>query len=53
MCIGQHVAKMELSIAIDAVLDLFPGIRLDPASPPPVIAGSMLHGAASVPVIWD
>ena len=53
MCIGQYLAKMELSIAINAVLDLFPNIRLDPDRPAPVIAGSMLRGASSVPVIWD
>lgn len=53
MCIGQYLAKLELSIAINAVLDLFPNIRLDPDRPAPVIAGSMLRGASSVPVIWD
>jgi len=53
MCIGQYVAKMELSIAINAVLDLFPNIRLDPDRPAPVIGGSMLRGASSVPVVWD
>ncbi len=53
MCIGQYLAKMELSIAINAVLDLFPNVRLDPDRPAPVIAGSMLRGASAVPVIWD
>ncbi len=53
MCIGQYVAKMELSIAVNAVLDLFPNVRLDPDRPAPVIAGSMLRGASSIPVIWD
>jgi cytochrome P450 len=53
MCIGQYLAKMELSIAINAVLDLFPNVRLDSDRPAPVIAGSMLRGASSVPVIWD
>ena len=53
MCIGQYLAKMELSIAINAVVDLFPNVRLDPDRPAPVIAGSMLRGASSVPVIWD
>lgn len=53
MCIGQYLAKMELTIAINSVLDLFPNVRLDPDRPAPVIAGSMLRGASSVPVIWD
>lgn len=53
MCIGQYLAKMELTIAVNSVLDLFPNVRLDPDKPAPVIAGSMLRGASSVPVIWD
>lgn len=53
MCIGQYVAKLELSIAVNAVLDLFPNIRFDPDKPAPVIAGGMLRGASAVPVIWD
>jgi cytochrome P450 len=53
MCIGQYVAKMELNIAVNAVLDLFPNVRLDPSKPAPEIAGSMLRGSSSIPVIWD
>jgi cytochrome P450 len=53
MCIGQYVAKMELNIAVNAVLDLFPNVRLDPSKPAPQIVGSMLRGASSIPVIWD
>jgi len=53
MCIGQFVAKIELHCAINAVLDLFPNVRLDPDRPAPIIEGAMLRGASSVPVIWD
>lgn len=53
MCIGQFVAKIELNCAINAILDLFPNIRLDPDKPAPQIAGAMLRGAKSVPVLWD
>jgi cytochrome P450 len=53
MCIGQFVAKMELKVAINAILDLFPNIRLDPDYPAPVIEGVMLRGASHVNVIWD
>jgi cytochrome P450 len=53
MCIGQFVAKIELQCAINAVLDLFPNVRLDPGKPPPVIEGAMLRGASAVHVIWD
>jgi cytochrome P450 len=53
MCIGQFVAKIELQCAINAILDLFPNVRLDPSKPRPKIEGAMLRGANSVSVIWD
>jgi cytochrome P450 len=53
MCIGQFVAKVELNCAINAILDLFPNIRLDPDMPAPVIEGAQLRGASHVHVIWD
>lgn len=53
MCIGQFVAKLELSAAVNAVLDLFPNVRLDPDQPAPEIQGGQLRGASSIQVIWD
>ncbi|WP_313054255.1 cytochrome P450 [Pseudomonas lopnurensis] len=53
MCIGQFVAKVEISCAINAVLDLLPNLRLDPDQPPPVISGAQLRGASHVHVVWD
>jgi cytochrome P450 len=53
MCIGQFVAKMELNCAVNALLDLFPNLRLDPDQPLPVIEGAQLRGASNVHVIWD
>lgn len=53
MCIGQFVAKVEIAAAVNAILDLFPNIRLDPDQPAPVIHGAQLRGAKSIPVIWD
>lgn len=53
MCIGQFIAKTELQVALNAILDLFPNIRLDPEQPRPEITGAQLRGPHSVPVIWD
>jgi cytochrome P450 len=53
MCIGQFVAKIELQCAVNAILDLFPNVRLDPDQPAPLITGAQLRGAKSVAVIWD
>ncbi len=53
MCIGQFVAKLELNCAVNAILDLFPNVRLDPSMPKPVIEGAQLREAHEVHVIWD
>ncbi|WP_066341477.1 cytochrome P450 [Azohydromonas lata] len=52
MCIGQFIAKTELQVALNAVLDLLPGVRLDPAQPAPQITGAQLRGPHAVPVVW-
>ena len=53
MCIGQFVAKVEISCAVNAILDLFPNLRLDPSEPVPLIGGAQLRGVSKLPVIWD
>lgn len=53
MCIGQYIAKTELIVALNAVLDLFPNLRFDPSQPKPEIKGAQLRGPHTVPVIWD
>jgi cytochrome P450 len=53
MCIGQFIAKTELSVALNAILDLLPNLRLDPAKSAPKITGAQLRGPHEVHVIWD
>ena len=53
MCIGQFIAKTELQVALNAVLDLLPNLRLDPDKPAPKIAGAQLRGPHEVHVVWD
>ncbi|HEX8601379.1 MAG TPA: cytochrome P450 [Pseudoduganella sp.] len=53
MCIGQFIAKTELQVAINGVLDLMPNVRLDPEQAPPRITGAQLRGPKHVHVIWD
>lgn len=52
MCIGQFIAKTELQVALNAVLDLLPGLRLDPDQPRPRITGAQLRGPHTLPVVW-
>ncbi|MDG1904664.1 MAG: cytochrome P450 [Arenicella sp.] len=53
MCIGQFIAKTEIQVAVNAVLDLMPNIRFDPDQAKPEITGAQLRGPHSVPVVWD
>jgi len=39
VCLGQHLAKVEITRAINAILDRLPNLRLDPDQPPPQIVG--------------
>jgi cytochrome P450 len=52
MCIGQFIAKTELTVAVNAVLDLLPNLRLDPDKPAPKITGAQLRGPHRLPVLW-
>lgn len=52
MCMGMHIARLEIEAAVDALLDL-PNLRLDPAYPKPVIRGMQMRGPDSLHVLWD
>ena len=43
VCIGQHLARVEMTRALNAILDKLPNIRLDPDKPAPQIKGHTLR----------
>jgi cytochrome P450 len=43
VCIGQHLARVEMTRALNAILDRMPGLRLDPQQPRPRIQGIMMR----------
>jgi cytochrome P450 len=52
-CIGMHLARMETQVAITAVLDRLPNLRLDPeADPKPVILGQGFRSPDRLPVLF-
>jgi len=50
ICIGQHLARMELAMALQTLLERLPDLRLDPDKAAPVIHGVMMRGADAVHV---
>jgi cytochrome P450 len=50
VCLGMPLARMETTVAINALLDRLPDLRLDPAAPAPVIKGVAFRSPAALPV---
>jgi cytochrome P450 len=53
VCLGMHVARAEIRVAINALLDRLPNLRLDPDAEPPRFVGLYERGATAIPVLFD
>ena len=53
MCVGQHLAKLEITRAMNGLLDTLPNLRLDPDMLEPVIQGAMLRYPKHLYVKFD
>lgn len=51
-CLGMHLARMETRVALDAVLDRLPNLRLDPAAEDVHITGLGFRAPATLPVLF-
>jgi cytochrome P450 len=50
-CLGMNVAKQEMLSALNALMDHFPNLRLDPEAPAPILVGGLeQRGMSAVPV---
>ncbi len=50
VCLGQHLARAEMTVAINALLDRLPDLELDHDAKPPRIIGFYERGATAIPV---
>ncbi len=53
MCLGMHLARMETSVVLNAILDRLPGLMLDPDAPPPEIRGLIFRAPPAIHVTFD
>lgn len=53
LCLGSHLARMELQVVVAAMLERFPGLRL--AVPPSEVTwwtAGFVRGPEALPVVW-
>lgn len=52
ICLGMHLARAEMTVAIGALLDRLPNLRLDPDAEPPRPVGFYERGMTAIPVVF-
>jgi cytochrome P450 len=52
-CLGIHLGRMEMVVALNLVLDLLAGLALDPDADDVHISGAEFRSAKSLPVVFD
>jgi len=52
-CLGQQLARLEMSRALNGILDRLPNLRLDPEFPPPRMLGSIMRTPRRLHVLFD
>jgi cytochrome P450 len=51
-CLGMNVARSEINVGVNALLDRFPNMRLDPDAPAPFLTGGLeQRGMSAIPVL--
>jgi cytochrome P450 len=51
LCLGQHLARLEISAALDAVFRRFPQMELLDGAPIEFTTGNRVHGISNLPVL--
>ncbi len=53
VCLGMHLARMEMRVAINLLFDRLSNLRLDPDGDDPHIRGQVFRSPTSLPVLFD
>jgi cytochrome P450 len=53
VCLGTHLARLEMTVALNLLLDRLPNLRLDPAGDDPHIRGQVFRSPTSLPVLFE
>lgn len=52
VCVGQHLARLEMTRALNGILDRLPNLRLDPDRPPPTVVGAYMRTPHDINVLF-
>jgi cytochrome P450 len=52
VCLGMHLARLEMRTAINLLLDRLPNLRMDPDGGDPYIRGQVFRSPTSLPVLF-
>jgi cytochrome P450 len=53
VCLGMHLARLEMRVALNLLLDRLPDFRLDPGGDDPHIRGQVFRSPTSLPVLFE
>jgi cytochrome P450 len=53
VCLGTHLARLEMRVALELFFDRLPNLRLDPDGDDPHIRGQVFRSPTSLPVLFD
>ena len=52
ICLGMHLARVEMRVALNLLLDRLPDLRLDPDGGDPYIRGQVFRSPTALPVLF-
>jgi cytochrome P450 len=53
VCLGTHLARLEMRVALELLFDRLPHLRLDPEADDPHIRGQVFRSPTSLPVLFE
>jgi len=53
VCLGMHLARLEMRVALNLLFDRLPDLRLDPEGDDPHIRGQVFRSPTSLPVLFE
>ncbi|ORV98301.1 cytochrome P450 [Mycobacterium kyorinense] len=53
VCLGMHLARLEMRVALNLMFDRLPNLRLDPHGDDPHIRGQVFRSPTSLPVLFE